>query len=299
MSRRILIDPRFRVPYYSYVLQGLNELGWKYSFRKLASNTNGLLYLVDGDRRVVVDADDNAKVDEPGYDWCDVFGKTNVEPGALDLMPKIRPTGPLFSIRLWPMKVAYAHAVRLGVAGAPFVSSLKGVRYQGKTRVGIAEYPQSCAESDFVFHRSRAWTGRHASTNEPRERFIEAIRQLGLAGETLLADDRIPLATYLQLTARSSVVFNCPAVHQCLGWKLGEFLMMGKAIISTDLHREVPEELVHGEQVHFVADSVDSIREAVELVNRDVEYRTHLERGARSWYERNLTPQRVASRILD
>ena len=45
-------------------------------------------------------------------------------------------------------------------------------------------------------------------------------------------------------TARSAVVFNCPAVHGCLGWKLGEYLTLRKAIISTDLGRRLPAPLV-------------------------------------------------------
>jgi glycosyltransferase involved in cell wall biosynthesis len=95
------------------------------------------------------------------------------------------------------------------------------------------------------------------------------------------------------------VVFNCPAVHGCLGWKLGEYLALGKAIISIPLERALPEPLEHGEHIHYVDDNTEAMSEAVRTIDRDADYRHHLESGARSWYERNLTPAKIAARLVD
>ena len=104
-------------------------------------------------------------------------------------------------------------------------------------------------------------------------------------------------AEYVRRTKHSAVVFNTPAVHDCLGWKLGEFLALGKAIISTPLGRSMPGDFRHGEQYHMVEDDAEEIREAVELLAANADYRHHLERSARAYWERWLSPTSVIRRL--
>ena len=112
-------------------------------------------------------------------------------------------------------------------------------------------------------------------------------------------DDRLDLGTYIERVQRSAFVFNSPAVHGCLGWKLGEYLALGKAILSTPLSRSLPAPLEHGVHAHFVDDDVDSIRAGVELLLNDESYRSRLERGAGQWYQTHLAPARVAERLVE
>src|SRR5262249_47673698 len=104
---------------------------------------------------------------------------------------------------------------------------------------------------------------------------------------------------YLAKTRSSALVFNTPAVWSCHGWKLGEFLALGKAIISTPLVRELPAPLVHGCHIHYVDGSLDSIRAAIQLLLNDHDYRKHLERNAYDYYSSFLSPKRVVERLLD
>ena len=64
---------------------------------------------------------------------------------------------------------------------------------------------------------------------------------------------------YLSNTKRSLVVFNTPAVQSCFGWKLGEYLALGKAIISTPLTNTLPSPLVHRKHIHIVNGSKKSM----------------------------------------
>lgn len=116
--------------------------------------------------------------------------------------------------------------------------------------------------------------------------------------EQYTTERRYSLKEYLSKLKRSAVAFNTPAVHSCHGWKLGEFLALGKAIVSTPLTRALPAPLLHGEHIHFVDGSPDSIREAVCLICRDISYRQRLERSARAYYLQYLQPQHVIERIL-
>lgn len=109
---------------------------------------------------------------------------------------------------------------------------------------------------------------------------------------------RVPFTEYIQKTKKSAVAFNTPAVHGCLGWKLAEFLALGKAIISTDVGRVLPVPLVHSEHVHFVDGSESSIREAVKRITSDEAYRAKLEAGAREYYDVYLAPRKVIERVM-
>ena len=42
---------------------------------------------------------------------------------------------------------------------------------------------------------------------------------------------------YMDKTKQSMLAFSTPAVHDCFGWILGEYLALGKAIISTPILR--------------------------------------------------------------
>jgi glycosyltransferase involved in cell wall biosynthesis len=109
----------------------------------------------------------------------------------------------------------------------------------------------------------------------------------------------MPLSEYLDRTRRSSLVFSAPSVHACLGWKLGEYLALGKAIVSTELGRALPAPLEHGVHVHYVRSEVDDMTEAIEEINRNSGYRRTLERGARRWYEEYMAPSVVAAKLID
>ena len=102
---------------------------------------------------------------------------------------------------------------------------------------------------------------------------------------------------YLNKVKKSAIVFNTPAVWGCLGWKLGEFLAMGKAIISTPLHNEMPYQLEHGKNIHFV-NTESEIKVAVERIQNDLSYRRKLEMGAKAYFDAYLAPEVIIKRLI-
>jgi glycosyltransferase involved in cell wall biosynthesis len=94
------------------------------------------------------------------------------------------------------------------------------------------------------------------------------------------------------------VAFNNPAVHGCLGWKLGEFLAMGKAIVSLPIERVLPAPLEHGVHLHVVDGTPESLDDAIARLRSDDPYRRTLEVNARRWYEQHLAPERLATRLV-
>jgi glycosyltransferase involved in cell wall biosynthesis len=99
------------------------------------------------------------------------------------------------------------------------------------------------------------------------------------------------LPTWINKTKESELVFNTPAFWDCHGWKLGEFLAIGKAIISTPLSNDLPEPLIHGKHIHFIPDSSkESISKAVLYILQNPDYRQNLENNAKKYWDTYGTP---------
>ena len=327
----VRVHPHFDPTYYGFFWEGFRRLGYRPVLDATgfpAADTPGFYdfkdtfaALVDtpsGRRRLVISADDKADLRPAALEWADRVGKVNLLPGATEPYgDRLVAVGPTFGVRAW------GPTGSLGTAATAWRRSPTSLRRQRRNRtyrdqmrrrVPEASYRPTVSDPDFLFFTAWPWT-RHAEVNPPRAEFIRACqRQTGaefvggfaprrrgnpeeFAG--LYAPGKYPLDHYLQLVGRSAVAFNNPAVHGCLGWKLGEFLGMGKAIISLPLGRELPEELEDGVNVVLVDGSAAALDEAIGKVRADASHRRLLEQGARAYYERWLLPEVLMSRLLE
>ncbi|MFZ6003668.1 MAG: glycosyltransferase [Actinomycetota bacterium] len=268
---------------------------------------------------------DQTAINDPGEEWASVYGMVNLAPGD---QARAIALGPTFGIRLSSDSLTRRHlsstwrwaaegrateprrSVRLRVAAE---RSRALVKHQ-RRRAPISAYRPRPSEPDYVFYTAWPWA-KHGDVNPPRIGFIEACgRAPGLSFEGGFAPRRqgdvpevLPYTTasryslpqYLARLGRSAVAFNNPAVHGCLGWKLGEFLAMGKAIVSLPLgDRVLPAPLEHGEHLHMIDGSPESFDDAIARLRSDHRYRERLEMNARRWYDDHLAPQKVAARVL-
>jgi hypothetical protein len=302
----LTVDRDFVVPYYTFIFRGFLDAGLTESIRFERINAPGRPATMDGTPmlltrggqsiRMFVSTGDSHQVDDGMFEWADVYGKVNLDFD--EHRPGFVPLGPTFGITLWPLPVGYLRLVQLARTGRVPIDRIRQLRFQSITRLPIDRYEHRPADAGYVFHASRPWRDRHEQTNHPRQRFFAACAAAGVEVDGGFLDDRLDLGTYIERVQRSAFVFNSPAVHRCLGWKLGEYLALGKAILSTPLSRSLPAPLEHGVHAHFVDDDVDSIRAGVELLLNDNSYRSRLECGAMQWYQAHLAPARVAERLV-
>jgi hypothetical protein len=283
------------------------------------------------ERRVVVDAYDGGRItNEPGLAWCDVYGKVNLTKSlvAPDLVGRCVAIGPSCGIRLWSVLRSWVEALRHYRTSVDYTWKNESInstrehfsnyRSQYRHSLPLSTYVPGLVRDDYVFFLATLWADEQApDANENRAAFIASCRAVpsltlegGLvAGSATSASDerrfhpyltgtRVPLRTWVEKTAASTVVFNTPAVFGCHGWKLFQYLALGKAIISTPLVRELPAPLVHERDVHFVDGSQESIVRAVQLIARDTAYRKRLEHHARQYFLDVLSPARVLARLL-
>lgn len=276
--------------------------------------------------RVAIDFRDKAHVNKTALAWCDVYGKVNynhTEPGLKELSDKDRnkivPVGPNFGVRLWNPFVSGYYFIRnyIRCRFSPGISRSRffhGYKWQ-VTRADIDDYKPGENQEDYVFFVSTLWKNDKNSdtTNQLRAAYIRACKALNIDFEGgLFTNGTSPATGYEDIVTRtyihhttftdnikkSAIVFNTPAVWGCHGWKLGEFLAMGKAIISTAFLNEMPEPLKHGEHIHFVHTEAE-LQEAVQKIINDTAYRNKLETGAKNYYQTYIRPDIVIRKLLN
>lgn len=306
----------------------------KHLFNKYKQNNSSLIMMV-GDIKIYIDADDKINIDEDAYAWCDVYGKINTLDTQLQTYKKIYAIGPSFGITLDNRVRVIIDSMRnyrniYRFSDISFRTFLKDYLYTFLRRRPLTSYMAEKKEqgvlSNYIFHASTLWYNQFAATdtNMYRGEFLKACKKARMDIEgglfyidspavlaempdypkylTLYKDfiykERLSMDDYIRKTKESVLVFNTPSVCGCHGWKLAEYLCMGKAIISTPLTREMPEDMVHGENIHFV-NSPEEIYDAVVKINSDEVYRKKLERGAREYYEKWLAPEMVIKRLIE
>jgi hypothetical protein len=294
-------------------------------------NNSSIPIIIDG-KKIFIDADDKKKIDEEAYKWCDVYGKINVISSQLSERPKLVSIGPNFGIRtekwislLWTCFHNYLNL--RNVSDLDMRTFVHDYLYTNIRRRPIEAYEcETKVRHNYIFHASTLWYNKFAATdtNMYRGEFLKACKKAGINIEgglfyvnsdsvlqempdypkykeeykDFIYENRLSMDDYIRKTKESVVVFNTPSVCECHGWKLAEYLCMGKAIISTPLTREMPAPLEHGKHVHFV-NSVDEIYDAVVKINSDEHYRKKLQEGARQYYEKWIAPEIVIQRLLE
>ena len=269
-------------------------------------------------KKIIIDSKDTSSVSLPELEWCDVYGKINYNLAAIPIEKgqKIIPIGPSFGIKIWN----FSESLFFGFTNyLKFNSKITNKReflanyYRQYKRLRLENYKCSTKGiKNYVFFMGTIWRNENA-TNLFRSYFIRACQKnknidfeggfaprndgQNMGFENLLTNNRYPFKEYIKKTKKSSIVFNTPAVLSCHGWKLGEFLAMGKAIISTQHINILPSPLIENEHIIYVQKDLKSFEEKVNsLINSDSE-RMLLEKNARKYFESFLSPEKVIEKL--
>lgn len=122
--------------------------------------------------------------------------------------------------------------------------------------------------------------------------YIDDIEQLK-TGNT-----KISLSKYIEKTQQSYFVYNTPSVLKCHGWKLAEYLCMGKAIISSPLSNDLPAILEHGKHIFILDENEQEMEKAINLLESDPDFVAILEQNALKYWHTYATPEKVIENLL-
>lgn len=275
--------------------------------------------------RYIIDFRDKRSVKSSAYDWCDKYAKINFSKTKTDnsFHEKMVSIPPGFGIKIWGKYELIINCFKnfLKCNLSPLVSFKNHFLdyYSQYLRPRENDYTSAKNPNQnepFIFMIGTLWRHKNCieGTNLIRKNFIEICKSIDIKfeGGFLSSRDhpqfeefekhifleRYPTGTYIEKTKKSLFVFNTPAVHDCHGWKLGEYLAMGKAIISTPLSNELPEGLVHGENIHFISNSKE-LKNSIMFLLSNSNYRIHLENGAKKYYSKYASPKSVIENLMN
>lgn len=285
-----------------------------------------------GKKRVFIDFNDSREIKWKFYEWADLYAKVNANPEDLHI-PKLFAIGPFMGLTVWnPLKtmwMALRNHIRWksGQYKVSLKKYLMDYAYTFVRRSRYEIYAPTCHEDvDYVFAISTLWydNGTYNTTNRLRGDYVLACKDLyprfdggffyidspGVFEQfpkykeylteykNLLTTTRIPIKEYLMKTKKSAIVFSTDAVLGSFGWKLTEYLAMGKCIISTPIGNAMPGDFNAGVHYYEVKDA-DEIYKAVEYLRNNPSERESYKENARKYFDEYLSPERVIGRIIN
>ena len=333
---KVIVDPLGNILYKSFYIYGLEHYKGidtvSYSsapFCELSENVRNSKSLrfitrMNGvEKRCVINCNDSYQICPELYDWCDVYGSVNANFALTDekYHSKLVSLCPSFAIRCWSIPKTLCMCFRKQNVSNGSIRKHIGKYKRLLQRPQYESYIENIdVDNNYLFHLSTKWIGDEWNQNDEtvnltRARFIRACKSIGdmnfEGGLLLSANDRniepfmdcgsagVSPQEWLYKTKQSMCVFNTPAYWRCHGWKLGEYMALGKAIISTTLFNDLPAPLVHGEHIHFVEDNQEALVDAVRYLHNHQEYRRRLEGNISKYWNQYGTPMASIKMLLD
>ena len=330
---KIYIYGLCNVYYESFYIQGLKEyFGVKNVFFNISKFPKFGIYdamsiiikYENHEIKICIDSNDRNEIIKQQLDWCDIYGKINYNETVFpqDNNHKIKAIGPSFGIKIWNFPttcfIATLNFIRFYRSIPLKKYFLSNYKAQYK-RLPLHNYLQNVDRkkraNNFIFFIGSIWK-QEPKTNELRSNFIKCCKKNksinfeggfaprsdgnNLTYQDIVLDKPYTLKHYLYKTKLSSVAFNTPAVNDCHGWKLGEFLAMGKAILSTPFYNKMPIDLINNENIIFLnsCDEID-INEKLQTILKNKALQLKLEQNSRQYFLENLAPEKVISRLLN
>lgn len=322
---KFIVDPTCNILYASYYLKGMSDIpGSKIRFKnapfaQLKHKNQYLCFIVKKgtlSKKIVIDTSNLKTIDLVAYDWCDIYGKVNLHPDDLD-KDKIIPVGPLTAVQIYGLpKSIWLGAVNF-LKGRKKIKDLRWFfsNYYGQLkRPKFSDYKSLASKNDYVYFMSPLWK-KEPRCNTYRSNFIDVCKENsniqfeggfaprtksdipGFEKNTLIS--RVEVKEFLEKTNRSMQVFHTPSVGECNGWRLAEYMAMGKAIISTPFKRELPGNFVNG--IHFLQTdgSKKDLNDKVNLLVNDLSLKESLEKNVKEYYNNYLEPKEVIESLIE
>ena len=289
-----------------------------------------IIDLNDGRRKkLYIDSNDSNDIHERFYDWSDVYAKINLRQEDLT-RGKVLPIGPSFGVSIWNPATTMCKAIYNRIRWCDgykekWKSYLRDYAYLFVRRAKYPSYNIECAEDrEYMFVLNTLWydEGTYDSTNRLRGVYAKTCKELFPTFEggffyipnveyevpkyreylddykDMLIKKRISMREYMRRIERASFVFNTPSVCGCHGWKMAEYLAMGKAMISTHINNVMPGEFVPGK--HYIeANTDEEIYNAVKLLKDNPQIISELKNNSTKYFNEYLAPTAVIGRIVN
>ena len=322
---KVTIHRKFHPWYYLFFLQGLAENGVSFDFAELidaemeARLKNGGFekdYLLISiaragrERLIVIGADDKTEIAPELVNIADVYAKTNVSVQTRD-ESGIVPLGPTFGLR-------YLNADILKIAARDVLAGDYNKWLLVAKREPLSAYLQQRKNKgrlQNIFYLNYPWK-KHRKLTAFRLSIIQSLQTLDRDGlicfeggfskrrfgyheglREVSADRLYGHSEYLSSLVSTKIVLNTPAVHSCLGWKMGEFLCLGRCMLSFPIPNVMPYDFKHGVHFHQIED-LGELESTLKSLMNHATYVESIQQQALAYFDMHVRPARVMERLL-
>ncbi len=309
--------------YGSFYFEGINKKFGKFEFNasKFPNFKQGTFALIVEENnqiiKIVIDTKDDNLYYLESLEWCNFYGKINYFKDTIpnNYIDKVVPIGPSFGVKMWNFPQTLFFAVRNYFISKNQITNKREFvanYWRQFKRLPLSFYNKSKSDNNYVYFIASLWQN-DKETNNNRAKFIEACKvnnKIDFVGgfaprkdnndfgfENLILQNSITLKKYIENIKKSAIVFNTPAVLFCHGWKLGEFLALGKVIITTNHVNVLPAELIDYEHLLYL-DHEKNIEFKIDEILSNPELKSKLETNSRQYYDDNLSPEKVIEKLV-
>lgn len=350
MGIKVFVDPLMFPWAESFYYQGLLDLFGKQNvefnpsyFVDIPNNParpntfNFIIWESDKTTRYAIDwFDANTINNKHAYDWCDVYGKVNLNWSVTPLSEfgKLVPVPPSMGIKCHSLSGAICDLVS-NCSKAGILLKKDFVRYAryyyreyNRLPLDSYQYNPDLVQNGYVFFLNTLWYNANWNDNDerlntPRYNIMKYVNELpfvdfdgGFVAHNkrnvkngyessdykygdFVVHRRVKATEYMNKLTKSFVALNTGGVVSCFGWKLAEYLAKGKAIVSLPFVNNLAVPLEHGKNIHFVECDRDSIQSALIYIYENQDYRMELERGSRLYWETYCKPSVVIYNLMN
>ena len=310
MKVRLLNIPNYYSSYYLYGLHQIVDL--TYQCNEDFSEFNGkplFIFEVNG-KLGVIDNDDPIGIRKRLYDKVDLYFATNKLLNYKDYQqPKVRPLLPHYPINFF--------GLYLKLFGTDVFSK---TGWKNTLREAYIHYKRPIYEihetnyhfEPYVFFAGSIWK-KELWANRLRSDFIEACQKhpeivfqggltprddgnMGL--DAVLSSEKYSPKKFSELSKKSMIAFNNPAVLGAVSWRLAEYWNMHAFVLSFPFQIELPLNPVHGEHIHFVDDTKE-FPKILDFILKNRDYHKKISLGGKSFFDENCQPDQQARYILE
>ncbi|WP_116106166.1 hypothetical protein [Lewinella sp. IMCC34191] len=322
---KITIHKKFHPWYYSYFLQGLQQLNIPFSFDTLINSSTEQRLNREGfskdflilsirkngkEKILVIGADDKTTVSLELLALADLYAKTNVSVETQQ-SHSIVPIGPTFGVKYLDvelLKMAIRDAFNKDYS--KWKLAMKRVKYDM-----YLQLKDSPGDLRRIFYLNYPWK-KHNDLTEFRKSIIEYLKELdhnniikfeggfskrrfgyheGL--REVSASKIYNHKNYLESLAQTKIALNTSAVHNCLGWKMGEFLCLGRCMLSFSIENVMPFDFKSGRHYHQI-EHISELESNIKYLINNPSVVNTIQRNAHDYFHQYIAPSQIMKRLL-
>jgi hypothetical protein len=307
----VLNIPNF---YSSYYLLGLSQefkVRFKIDKRFIKFNNKPLLVFQVNDKIGVIDNDDPTGVDQELYDLTDIYFATNklIDDNSYN-QKKVKPLYPHYPVNILPL---YLSLFGLNLVRFIKIKDVAREIYILMRRPPYKKYKGIPVKGNFVFFSSNIWK-KEPQANDIRAEFMRFCKEESRIefeggfiprcdGDNLGFDKQLNSVRYsprkfAKLNSKSKIVLNNPAVCGAVSWRLAEYLNQGLFVLSFPFKIELPQNIYHGQQSHFIESTTD-YKSIFDYISDNPEYHEKVAISGKNYFDVFCAPKAQAKYVID